>query len=532
MENFEKICKEIPIIKADNIDISDKIYFALFEHLILSLEMATSLNYNFIQRNRTKFEIIANENFVHTYIKYGGNWEFDIHEINNYISIFAHSNLIRYQFLRKPILGFLDAVKYKGFSYDKSYDELIKEKTKINLFSLVFSPRNIKLYEIITWKFYEKLFSGKIRDNKGIYEENNFLDDSLRCYFLSNNKINYNNISDYSNINKKEIDNIIDKKYYEDLKEKIYNENSTFISKINILEIHIYSNKKNKIKVGIANIKIEENEIEENIKSGISKHSSYDKVVEILKSAHEQHCDTILFPESCLSLDHIYDVARNSAINEIMIIIGSEHIKVNDTIYNILICFIPIKINGRKDILPIFRIKNHYSPSEKKMISGYHFTIPDEKNYLYHLINWHNIYFSIYYCFELADIVHRSIFKSKIDLVFASEWNKDTSYYSNIVEATSRDLHCYFLQSNTSQFGDSRITKPFKTEGKNILQIKGGSNNVLLVEEIDISELRDYQLKTQDYQLEDKTGFKPTPPDFNQDDVKKRINNEKLMAKK
>ena len=63
--------------------------------------------------------------------------------------------------------------------------------------------------------------------------------------------------------------------------------------------------------------------------------------------------------------------------------------------------------------------------------------------------------------------------KSKIELLFVPQLNKDTNYFSAIVESTSRDLHCFVIQANTSAYGDSRITAPYKTEEKNILQIKG-----------------------------------------------------------
>ena len=93
--------------------------------------------------------------------------------------------------------------------------------------------------------------------------------------------------------------------------------------------------------------------------------------------------------------------------------------------------------------------------------------------YQYDLINWQNLYFTSFYCFELADTYHRSLFRSKVDLLIASEWNKDTPYFSNIVEALSRDLHCYIAQVNTSQFGDSRLTQPSETARKDILKLKG-----------------------------------------------------------
>ena len=106
---------------------------------------------------------------------------------------------------------------------------------------------------------------------------------------------------------------------------------------------------------------------------------------------------------------------------------------------------------------------------------------------------------------------------------FAIEWNKDIHYFSNIIESLSRDLHCYCIQVNSSDYGDSRIVKPARTEEKDIIQTKGGENSTVLIGEIDIKLLRDFQMKQGALQAQDKS-FKTTPPDFDRMFVKKRQN--------
>ena len=142
---------------------------------------------------------------------------------------------------------------------------------------------------------------------------------------------------------------------------------------------------------------------------------------------------------------------------------------------------------------------------------------PIPKVSLFNLFVWKGIYFSNYNCYELANIEHRALFKSKVDLLFASEYNNDVNYFSNIVETVSRDVHCYFVQANSSDFGDSRITAPKKTEEKDILRLKGGENNVVLLGKIDVKKLREFQ-KTRVFG-QDTNSFKNTPPDFNHDDI-------------
>lgn len=80
---------------------------------------------------------------------------------------------------------------------------------------------------------------------------------------------------------------------------------------------------------------------------------------------------------------------------------------------------------------------------------------------------------------------------------------------------------CYFIQVNSSDYGDSRITKPAKTEIKNIIQLKGGENKTILVGKLDIKKLRDFQIKGYELQRAD-NNFKPTPPDFDRDEIRYR----------
>jgi hypothetical protein len=147
---------------------------------------------------------------------------------------------------------------------------------------------------------------------------------------------------------------------------------------------------------------------------------------------------------------------------------------------------------------------------------------------LYQLFIWKGIYFSPYYCFEIANVQHRSLFKGKIDLLIACEWNQDVNYFSNIVESISRDLHVYVAQVNTSQYGDTRLTRPAETARKDILKLKGGINDTVLVGVIDIEKLREFQRELYMTTKDDKL-FKPLPPDFRLKDVLNRIEHRSVL---
>ncbi len=90
------------------------------------------------------------------------------------------------------------------------------------------------------------------------------------------------------------------------------------------------------------------------------------------------------------------------------------------------------------------------------------------------------------------------------------------------MKSLSRDIHCYCIQVNSSDYGDSRITKPSKSEEMDEIRTKGGKNSTILIGEIDIEKLRDFQIKEYELQKEDKS-FKPTPPEFEKSEVVRKI---------
>lgn len=103
---------------------------------------------------------------------------------------------------------------------------------------------------------------------------------------------------------------------------------------------------------------------------------------------------------------------------------------------------------------------------------------------------------SIYYFMQSTQDIHknfngtRNIKKIWIDTLFVPQLNKDTNYFSSIVESTSRDLHCFIVQANTSKYGDSRITAPYDTIHRNIVQIKGGINDLVIIGELELDKVR------------------------------------------
>lgn len=136
-------------------------------------------------------------------------------------------------------------------------------------------------------------------------------------------------------------------------------------------------------------------------------------------------------------------------------------------------------------------------------------------------------YFAVYCCYELASIRDRALFQAYADAIIAIEWNKDVNYYSNILESLSRDVHCYCIQVNSADYGDSRITQPSPTVSKDLVRTKGGTNETILVGVIDVTELRRFQMQGQTF-VSPNSKFKPTPPNFDIEVVKQKYNNKPL----
>lgn len=281
---------------------------------------------------------------------------------------------------------------------------------------------------------------------------------------------------------------------------------------------------KNRIKVGISNVNTDYKDIETAILHGSSLDvKKRTRHIDILNQAEKIQTDILLLPEVFVPFDWLCAYADEARRKQRAMIFGLEHFSLKNICYNLAITLLPFEFRGRKEVLIIPRVKNHYSPSEIREIEGNRKQIPTKDFSTYHLFQWNGIQFSVYNCYELTDIVHRSIFRSELDILFAIEYNRDVNYFSNISESVSRDLHCYYVQANTAYYGDSRVVEPKKRDYQNPVRVKGGDNDVILSYELDIATLRKFQSKTHNLQKDDKE-FKMTPPDFQHEKVDKRGN--------
>ncbi len=288
--------------------------------------------------------------------------------------------------------------------------------------------------------------------------------------------------------------------------------------------ISVDTARQGKLDIAIANIKLEAGNFERLVKGHPNRsYKRYEDLSRIVNSAISEKADMLVLPEACVPIEWLPTIIRTCTKNKMALVAGIEHIIFNEKVYNYTAVALPYEEAGYRCALLSFHLKNHYAPHEADLIRGYRLQEVQGKGYeLYH---WKDCWFPVYCCYELASIGDRALFSAYADVLIAVEWNKDVNYYSNILESLSRDLHCYCVQVNSSDYGDSRITMPSKTEMKDIIKTKGGNNATVLVGTVDFAKLRNFQFKEYNLQKMSKE-YKPTPPVFN-----KKIVGQKIQGK-
>lgn len=281
---------------------------------------------------------------------------------------------------------------------------------------------------------------------------------------------------------------------------------------------------KNTIKVAVGSTRLSLQDFEKALDNRPNRsYARYKRFAKVFDEAIHQKADMLVLPENFLPFEWIPIVARFCANNHLALVTGVEHIVVPDKakqsrgqVYNLTVTVLPYQCDEYPFASISYHNKTAYSPGEQGQITGRRYSFKEGNTY--QLFGWHNVWFSVYCCFELASIRDRSLFQTFADMVVAVEWNKDVGYYSNIVESLSRDLHCYCIQSNSSDYGDSRIIAPKSSSEKDIVKTKGGLNDCILVEKLNIKALRDFQVL--DFPLQKQNGaFKPSPPGSYDDTV-------------
>ena len=205
--------------------------------------------------------------------------------------------------------------------------------------------------------------------------------------------------------------------------------------------------------------------------------------------------DYLVFPEFYLPISWMQDVLTFSRKTGITVISGIQYVCKNGIAHNVVGVFARIVSGRYNSSCVLVREKNNYAPLEKKILATEGYRVKDREKPIYICFQEGPLYFGLFLCYEFTDICARGLFKGKADVIFIPENNSDTTYFSNIIETMARDIHAFMVQANTSIYGDSRISGPYSRDQRNIVQIKGGDNDSIIIGTIDVQGVIDDRVK-------------------------------------
>lgn len=496
---------------------------SLLEHLDAAHEMALALQPQFLpSKSRIGQSLAIFFNRMKQKHEFFVDRDEPTLEDSPFLYRFRDANLIRHHFVSQPLINYCSLDEEDSYRFIQvPFDQFVPDREKFS-----HSPRRIKYWECCTALFFAELGRYQHVDVPVIEEDRvadayhhegkHYLNEAFDLYKLANGI----HMPSTATVMEKGLSAFFERKPPAgDPHEGTGTE-----------EFHFHSGgRKLSPKIAVCNTIVKESNIKLSLRGRANTDKErFDTLSQIFQQTKVTDADILLFPECFIPAALLSNIVSFAVKEQIMTVTGLEHITVGGYSFNYIVTILPFERDGIKDAAVIYRLKNHYSHAEEMMIKTNHFRVPRPMLPLYQLFIWKGIYFSPYYCFEIANVQHRSLFKGKIDLLIACEWNQDVNYFSNIVESISRDLHVYVAQVNTSQYGDTRLTRPAETARKDILKLKGGTNDTVLVGVIDIEKLREFQRELYMTTKDDKL-FKPLPPDFRLKDILNRIEHRSVL---
>ncbi|WP_294200809.1 reverse transcriptase domain-containing protein [uncultured Chryseobacterium sp.] len=222
--------------------------------------------------------------------------------------------------------------------------------------------------------------------------------------------------------------------------------------------------------------------------------------------------DYLVFHELAIPRNLYLRVAQNLSFANINLVAGLEYCIDNTT----------SKVDNQ--LLYVLKVNDEYSESialyQSKILPAIHEEREIREREGYSLapcfkdkliINHNEFFFSGMICNDLINIDNRSFLRGSIDFLFVVAWNTDTGMYEHLIKTTSFDNHTYVLLCNNKKYGDSQIFIPYSKDYMRYLQrINGGKRDNFMVSEIDILELRKFQIN----KISPSTPFKPVPTGF------------------
>ena len=294
-------------------------------------------------------------------------------------------------------------------------------------------------------------------------------------------------------------------KFCVDISENIIND-----YKIQNIKIPDYSYRKDSVVIAVGNIKMKESDCTAVLKNrwaGLSRQKKQ-ALRNLLKESYidsKKKVDLLVFPELYIPFYWLKDVIDFAKRSQIAIVTGLQYmLDNNNQVKNYIATILPFKSGNQKykTVFVFIREKNDYSPIEKEALAQLGKYCVDAKSPHYQLFQWKGLDLATIVCFEFTDVFARALLRGKCDLIAAPVYNSDTTYFSNIIDSATRDLHTVIVQANNSVYGDSRITGPYDRNNKDVIKIKGGENDHIIIGKVNLYEILKYQSDFYDKQEE------------------------------
>ncbi len=394
----------------------------------------------------------------------------------NLALILRHANLFNHYLVSFPLINYIDEIPDSLNLTDIKIDNInnitgeISNSRKCN-----FSPRFIHFDELFHLIYMQNITCGI----------NYFVD--VKKY-SANDKIN-NIISFFYKINHIQVPN--EKNFDIDIQNERKYE-GYIVQRINLGECKIKN-----IKVALANVKLDIDRCCYGLPNNENAILNRKDFIDFLRISYEEKVHYLLLPEFYLPFEWISDVLAFVRKSGISVISGLQYAVSDGVAHNNVAVFPAIKSGEKKSYTNscmFVREKNDYAPVEKEILALKGFKCLDQRTPYYQIFQQNGIKYGLFLCYEFTDIVARALYKNEVDMLFAPENNKDTGYFSNIIETTARDLHSFVIQANTSNYGDSRIIGPYGRNHRNIVQIKGGDSDSLIIGTLDVCNVKKYQM--------------------------------------
>lgn len=389
------------------------------------------------------------------------------------IKKYINANMFNHNLLSLPLSNYV----YKGPKalLDLEICDLPKEMGNIEENSkFKWSPRFVHFDELLLLYFY-------YQHNNGHNQMHRIGEKWLIDKFCSINKIS----GEYFHIDEEQLfNNLIGDDTYNLIKYTIPGNRRAKMEKINICT---------------GNIALDNDYCLRRLKKGKISLEEKKKVWDILRETFPKETKNplkriLVLPELFYPIELIHDLLIFARKSQIAIVTGLAYLKgERHNVKNYIAVVLPFVYCGYKNATVFIREKNDYSPVERHLLAKSDLTCVDSKMPFYQVFDWYGIDISPLVCFELTDVAVRAILKGRTDLIALSVFNQDTTYFSNIIDSTTRDLHCVIVQANTSIYGDSRVTLPYDRDNKDIFKIKGGDNDDVIVGTLNIGNIFSYQ---------------------------------------